>query len=249
MLKNPLYKNVYDRLKSDIGLGRIGPGEQLLSETKLAEEHNVSIITIRRAIHELVLDGLVESRHGIGSFVTYPGSSAVVVGMSSFTSDVASGRLRLIRTLLKDSMEECPPEIAEKLHIPPHSLVRTLIRLDSEGSRPISIDEARIPPHLAADINVEIAASPLFMHLWQTASGLDFERTDYDIWAEKVTKEEQQLLDISSDTPVLCTAETVHDRNNSPCVHIITRYRGDRCRLTGNVLLVQSDTPKGRVGE
>lgn len=249
MTKSPLYKNVYDSLKADIGSGRIGPGEQLLSETKLAEEHNVSIITIRRAIHELVLDGLVESRHGIGSFVTEPGSSAVVVGMSSFTSDVASGRLRLVRTLLKDTMEMCPPEIALKLRIPPYSIVRTLVRLDSEGSRPISTDEARIPPQLAAHIDADIAGSPLFMHLWQTASGMDFERTEYDIWAERVTPEDQQLLHICSDTPILCTAETAYDKWDTPCLHVVTRYRGDRCRLTGDVVLVQSDTPKGRVGE
>lgn len=249
MTKTPLYKNIYNSLKTEIGTGRIGPGAQLLSETRLAEEHAVSIITIRRAIHELVLDGLVESRQGIGSFVTDPGSSAVVVGMSSFTSDVASGRLRLVRTLLKDTMEMCPPIIAEKLRIPPHSIVRTLVRLDMEGSSPISIDEARIPPHLATHIDAAIAASPLFMHLWQVASGMDFERTDYDIWAEMATQEDQHLLSISNDTPVLCSAETVHDRGNAPCGHIITRYRGDRCRLTGNVVLVQSDTPKGRVGE
>jgi GntR family transcriptional regulator len=249
LTKNPLYKNIYDRLKAEIGSGRIGSGEQLLSETKLAEEHSVSIITIRRAIHELVLDGLVESRHGIGSFVTDPGSSAVVVGMSSFTSDVASGRLRLTRTLLNDTMEMCPPDIAEKLRIPPNSIVRTLVRLDSEGSRPISIDEARIPPQLATHIDAEIAGSPLFMHLWQEVSGMDFERTEYDIWAEKTTPEDQRLLHIGSDTPVLCTAETAYDKWDTPCLHVITRYRGDRCRLSGNVLLVQSDTPKGRVGE
>lgn len=249
MTKVPLYKNIYNNIKDDIYSGKLGPGVQLLSENKLSEEYGVSIITVRRAIHELVLDGLVESRHGIGSFVKDPENTAVVVGMSSFTSDVASGRLRVIRTLLEDKIEMCPADIAQKLRVQPNSMVRKLTRLDAEGSRPISIDIARIPYHLSANIDFEMAASPLFMHLWQMNSQISFEKTDYDIRAEKSTAEDKRILGVSSDTPMLCTAETVYNRDDMPCIHVITRYRGDRCRLSGNVILVQSETPKGRVGE
>lgn len=249
MGKNPLYKKIYDSIRMDIESGKLESGAQLPSEPKLAEEFDVSIITVRRAIHELVLDGLVESRHGIGSFVTPPGSSPLVVGMSSFTSDVASGRLRLVRTLLKDEMLPCPPEIAEKLHIQPYSLVRTLIRLDVEGRTPISIDEARIPPHLSSSITTEIASSLLFMHLWQEETGIQFVKTDYDISAEMPDAECASLLKITQDKPVVYTGETVFDTNDIPCLHVITRYRSDRCRLTGSVILVQNDTPKGRIGE
>ncbi|MFA6291487.1 MAG: GntR family transcriptional regulator [Victivallales bacterium] len=48
---------------------RLEPGDQLLSESKLAEKFNVSIITIKRSLDELVREGSVYKRQGKGTFV------------------------------------------------------------------------------------------------------------------------------------------------------------------------------------
>ncbi len=48
---------------------RLEPGDQLLPEGKLAEKFNVSVITIKRSLDELVRDGSVYKRQGKGTFV------------------------------------------------------------------------------------------------------------------------------------------------------------------------------------
>jgi GntR family transcriptional regulator of arabinose operon len=50
-------------------IGRLAPGDQLLSESKLAERFNVSVITIKRSLEELVSEGMVYKRQGKGTFV------------------------------------------------------------------------------------------------------------------------------------------------------------------------------------
>jgi GntR family transcriptional regulator len=240
---------IYTTLRERIIAGEFKPGDTLPSEPKLNEEFGVSTITVRRAIHELVLEGLVESRQGVGNIVREASASSVVVGMSSFTTDVAIGRIRLVRTLLADDMVPAPIDVAECLRVQPGSMLRRFVRLDCEGNSPLSTDEVFVPPVFASSITTEIAGSPTFMHLWQKASGLELVRTQYDIWAEKATEDDQRLLQIEPDSPVLATGELIYDSEDRTCAWIVSRYRSDRGRLSGTVMLMQSETERGVIGE
>ncbi len=176
-----LYRQVYRCLKQRINSGAYARGALLPSEPKLAEEFGVSLITLRRAVHELVLDGLVERRQGLGSFVRN-GGRAISVDLTSFSADVTSGRLRLARTLLKNDLIIATPELANRLNVQPDSMLRHLVRLDSEGGEPMWVDEAFIPPALAAEISTEIASSLLFLDMWQQKAAFMLGRIDYEIW-------------------------------------------------------------------
>jgi GntR family transcriptional regulator len=233
-----LYQQVYRCLKERIDAGIYARGAALPSEPKLAEEFGVSLITLRRAVHELVLDGLVERRQGLGSFVR-PAGRTLSVGLTSFSADVASGRLRLARTLLRDDFTAATPELAAKLNVQPDSMLRHLVRLDAEGGEPIWVDEAFIPPALAADISTEIASSLLFLSLWQARAAFTAGRIEYEIWVESPRPEDLALLRIEPGAPVLVEAEVIFDADGRPLICVVTRYRGDRCHLRGSGVLQQ----------
>ncbi|MCX6031545.1 MAG: GntR family transcriptional regulator [Chloroflexi bacterium] len=235
----PLYHTVYHELKRRIVSATYLPGGGLPSERRLGEEFGVSLITIRRALDELVLDGLIERRHGIGSFVRDQARN-VGVGMSSFTSDVLAGRLRLVRTLLQDDTTSASPEVAVKLDVQTGSGVRHLVRLDSEGGSPLSVDEVFIPPALATATLSEIAASPSFLFLWQDKSGLVLTRTEYEVSVQMAGQADQEALQVGPDTPLLVTGELFFDREGRPAVWIVTRYRSDRTRLHGSYALPET---------
>lgn len=230
-----LYREIYETLRERIQSGFYDIGVALPSEPKLREEFNVSTITIRRAIHELSLDGLVEPRQGVGNIVRNPSESKVVIGLSSFTSDVANGRLRLVRTLLVDDMVNAASDVAKKLGVQTGSMLRYFVRIDSEGNAPLSIDKVYIPPALTSKITPDIAASPVFMHLWQEASGIELIHTQYEIWTETATDEDCKLMQIDKGMPVLVTGELIFTSNDKPAAWIMSRYRGDRGRLSGTV--------------
>lgn len=65
-----LYQTVYDTLQERIRSGRIRPGERLPAEKALAEEFDVSRITIQKAMSMLVQDGYIFRRPGRGSFAS-----------------------------------------------------------------------------------------------------------------------------------------------------------------------------------
>ena len=80
----------------------ISRGAALPSEASQTKKLGVSLITIRRAIHEMELDGLIIRRQGMGNFVRDLPRNGLVIGLSTFTSSVASGRLQIVGTLLVD---------------------------------------------------------------------------------------------------------------------------------------------------
>ena len=233
MSTSPLYRSVHTELRERIVDGRYAPGAVLPSERRLVEEFSVSLITIRRAMDELVLDGLVERRQGVGSFVRER-ARGVVVGMSSFTTDVLTGRLRLVRTLLEDTQVPAAPDVARKLAGQAGSLLRHLVRLDSEGGTPLSVDEVFASPAAAAMITTEMAASPSFLYLWQQKAGLSLRRAEYEVSVQLADASDRALLYAAADTPLLVTAELIFEEGSRPVAWIVTRYRGDRTRLRGS---------------
>ncbi|WP_397452666.1 FadR/GntR family transcriptional regulator [Pseudomonas sp. NA-150] len=64
-----LATDLVTQLSQKILLGKINPGEKLPSESEIVREHGVSRTVVREAISKLQASGLVETRHGIGTFV------------------------------------------------------------------------------------------------------------------------------------------------------------------------------------
>ena len=67
----PLYRRIYSELKKKIISGVYRPGDLFPSERALKEEFDVSHLTVRKSLANLVAEGLIERRSGSGSVVTF----------------------------------------------------------------------------------------------------------------------------------------------------------------------------------
>ncbi len=65
----PLYQQVANAIRSDIESGKLALGGQLSSHKELSRKYEVSLITIKRALNELIHEGVLYSRTGKGTFV------------------------------------------------------------------------------------------------------------------------------------------------------------------------------------
>jgi GntR family transcriptional regulator len=73
------YKQIAAELHDQIVRGALAPGTQLPSEPELAVAHGASRSTVRLAVGLLIQQGLVETRQGIGTYVTQPVTPLTVV--------------------------------------------------------------------------------------------------------------------------------------------------------------------------
>jgi DNA-binding FadR family transcriptional regulator len=67
-----LVPEIVASLEADIREGRLVPGQKLPSESELVGRFDVSRTVVREAISRLQASGMVETRHGIGTFVNEP---------------------------------------------------------------------------------------------------------------------------------------------------------------------------------
>lgn len=58
-----------DEFEKQIRLGQLGDGDKLPTESELVRSYDVSRTVVREALSKLQAGGLVETRHGIGTFV------------------------------------------------------------------------------------------------------------------------------------------------------------------------------------
>ena len=65
-----LVMEIVDSLGDNIRSGRIHPGEKLPTEAEIMVRFDVSRTVVREALSKLQASGLVETRHGIGTFVS-----------------------------------------------------------------------------------------------------------------------------------------------------------------------------------
>ena len=75
----PLYRRLYQTIARRIANAEWRPGDALPSELDLARQYGVAPGTIRKAIDELVDDGLIERRHGSGTFIRRPNFDNMMV--------------------------------------------------------------------------------------------------------------------------------------------------------------------------
>lgn len=70
-----LYQKIYSAVLADIQQGALSPGQKLPSPEQLAKAHQVSLITVTKALNLLAKEGFIRRVQGQGSFVTGDGAN------------------------------------------------------------------------------------------------------------------------------------------------------------------------------
>ena len=68
--KTPIYAQLERGLRAAIAAGRLGPGDQLPTVRQLAVDLSVNANTVARVYTDLERAGVIETRRGVGSFIS-----------------------------------------------------------------------------------------------------------------------------------------------------------------------------------
>ena len=78
--QKPRYAQIAEAIAVQIRNGQLPVNAKLASERELCEAWEASQITVRRSLSELANQGLIVTRHGVGSFVAGPSAAAPAGG-------------------------------------------------------------------------------------------------------------------------------------------------------------------------
>lgn len=140
----PLYHQLAQQFQQAISDGKLQPGDPFENEVAVAQRLHLSRPTVRRAIQELVDQGLVIRRRGLGTTV----SNRKVhrkVGLTSLYADLQSAG-REPRTELLD-LELLEDEVAAVgLDLPRDTPLLYVLRLRFAGDAPLAVLRNWLPP-------------------------------------------------------------------------------------------------------
>jgi GntR family transcriptional regulator len=157
---------VADAVRRAISDKTYKPGDRLPSENQLAEQHGTSRQTIRRALRELRLRGLIEAHQGKGAFVRIPSPVAITLaaenyhrhqraGWSGFNAQVREQGHTPRQEIVEIATVPASVEVAERLSIEEGAdvLMRRLrFVVDDE---PVQLVKVYYEPQLAAGSQLE----------------------------------------------------------------------------------------------
>jgi len=226
----PLHHQVYLDLKSALDAGEWRPGDRLPTERDLAARYGCSLITIRRALGELVREGRLERTRGRGTFVLHPRIDRDFAGELSFTDEMQLRGLDPETRLVAARPESAGEAVAEALGLELGSPTLYLERLRLAGGEPLLLEQVHLPaerfPGLLA---TDLEHGSLYDLLTQRY-GVRVAKAREFMEPVLLRAREARLLDRRPGSPALLIEGIASTSDGRPVEYGRTFVRGDRTR-------------------
>jgi GntR family transcriptional regulator len=213
----PLYKEAKRVLTQSLAQGEWRPGEALPSETRLAQRYGVSIGTLRKAIDELVAEGVVVRRQGSGTYIAQHGANRLMFHF--FHVVPREGEKQYPKTsTLSFRRARADADEAARLGIVAGDPVLRIRNLLSLAEQPVILDDLVLPQRLFPDLSEKIlsARDNTIYHLYQTRYGINVLRTGERLRASLADAEVARLLGVKRGAPLLEIHRIAYTYHNAP---------------------------------
>ncbi|MEM9583705.1 MAG: GntR family transcriptional regulator [Pseudomonadota bacterium] len=221
----PRYVQLRQRLQAGIEDGILAPNSSLPPEREIAEITDLSRVTVRKAIQELVREGTVEQRQGSGSFVREPVTRVEqsLSQLTSFTEDMDRRGLETTSKWLERGIFMPSPDEVVALGLAAGDQVSRIYRLREAGGRPMALERAALPLDILP--NPTAVTTSLYELLEQ--SGMRPIRAVQKISAINLEAEEAGLLNVAEGTAGLRIQRTSYLHSGRVAELTRSIYRGD----------------------
>ena len=239
----PLYLQLKRWIEDAIHSGQINPGDDLPSERDLALKVDVSRVTVRKAVLQLVKDGVLVQRHGSGTFVA-PRTQRVEQSLSqltSFTEDMARRGMEVHALWLDRGLYMPSPDEMLMLGLSSSGLVARIARLRLTGDTPLAIERASLSSEILPD-PLAIRDS-LYKHL--DRSGNRPIRAIQRIRAANLGEEDARLLQVPEGSAGLNIERTSYLASGRIVEFTRSIYRGDTYDFVAELRLGDSSASGG----
>lgn len=219
----PLYIQLANNLRRLIYDGEMVTGDALPSERSLTEITGASRVTIRKALGQLIDEGLLLRRQGSGTYIA-PRIEQSGEELTGFTADAQSRGESPASIWLVCSMANPTEDEAKYLRIPMADRVARLARIRLSDGEPLAIEHAVIPEKFLE--NPSNVGDSLYKALGE--SGHRPVKGRQKLRASLATPTEAGLLSIQEGDGVLRIERHTYLEDGTPLEYTHSAYRGDK---------------------
>jgi len=239
----PLYLQLKERLRA--AADRLKAGTLMPSELECMKYASVSRVTVRKAIAELIQEGVLFSRKGKGTFT----ARRIQTGLNrpeGFTETITRlGKCPQTRVL---SLERLPAtrDIAHELGLKRSAEIFVLERLRLIDGQPAMLERACLPAHLFPKLREHDLSGSIYS-LMRDVYRLPPEKGRESIFAVNADRRLAQLLDVPLAMALLASVRVSQAANGTPLEYTMRHVRADICSYFvslggGSTLTVRSES-------
>ena len=210
--------------------GKLRAGDIVDSERELAKIHQVSLMTARHALADLAREGLVERRHGAGTFVAPP--RIHFNKLMSYTEQMASRGLAPRSRIVSQGIIGEEPEIAARLSLPSTSRLVKVERVRQAADEPFALETC----YLSADEFPGLVDAPLdrgsLFTILENTYGVELAYADEEIDATAADSKTMELLAVPRAAPILRIRQLIFSTKGKAVIYGVGLYRSGRHSLT-----------------
>lgn len=228
----PLYHQLMERLKESIEKRYWTPGDKIPSENQLMDRFGVSRNTAKKAIEELVQEGILYRIQGKGTFVAKPKFQQSLMGFYSFSKVLKEKGLNPKDIILK--LEEVKPtaKVREALQLGEDEKVIEMKRLRCANDEPYILESSFIPKNVVSDMEKLKKVGEISLYdLFAQEFNIIVTRAKEAFEPVLIRQEESEYLQTEKGRPALLLERTAYDANGVIVEFCISIVRGDRCRF------------------
>ncbi|WP_431269447.1 phosphonate metabolism transcriptional regulator PhnF [Dankookia sp. P2] len=226
-----LWRQIVGALEAQIGTGGLTPGTRLPTEAELSARFAVNRHTVRRAMEELQVRGLVRIEQGRGSFVAEDVLDYPLGPRTRFSETIRRQNREPQGRILRLEEIDADGQVAEALKLRRNRPVVIAERLGLVDGRPVVLGAHYFSAARFPGIARLLAENPSVTHALATLGVADYRRLSTRITARMPTAEEATVLEQSRTRPVLVTEAVNVDNSGEPVELSIACYAAGRMQI------------------
>nr|WP_246318444.1 GntR family transcriptional regulator [Leifsonia psychrotolerans] len=208
-------------------------GDRLPGERDLSIRWGVARMTIRRAVDTLVTEGLVERRHGSGTYVT-PQPFVRLLGLTSFSQDMRARGLVPGSRMLAFRITDADAGIAAQLQVPIGTRVVSFARLRLASGEAMAVETVWIPESLVPGLTSADLDGSLY-ELLAARHGIVTGSAQVSIEPMLPDARVRELLTLAEGQACLRIRMVDSDSRGHVIMIASCCYRGDKYQLTADI--------------
>lgn len=230
----PIYIQIEEELKQRIYLGEYEVGSPIPSERDLSNSFEVSRMTVRQAITNLVSSGMLYREKGRGTYVSTPKLEQPLNGLTSFTEDMRARGLTPSSKIIKFEQIIPPFDVAKDLLLEDGEEVYFMVRIRNADDQPMAIERTYIPVKTLPDLDVKKLSGSLYKIVeeeYQQTIGNAIQQME----ASLVAKEDSKYLQMDANAVVLIIKRISFLSDGQPFELVRSAYRADRYKFISEI--------------
>ena len=228
--KLPLYAQLKEQIIAAIARGDLASGDQIPSQRSLCERYGMSHMTVRRAISELLNEGVLYAIPGKGLYVTErkQDTEPLLIG---FSEDMARRGMIPSSQVLAAEIVGASTVLASALGVAVGTPLVHLRRLRLADGAPMALQSSYLPHALCPGLLEQDLGSGSLFGLLRNVYRLRLADGTTVVEAALADAEQAKLLGLPLPAPLLIIEQLTYLDSGHAIEFVRSAYRADRYRL------------------